>query len=196
MSLSRVIYGCLLALVFSVPLKAQKPETHFPTNDEIKLVMTQTARAIGQYKPFLDMEEKMLGKENAEAVAKDRRLVKSIETAVTTFEKEPQAFNGPLGFVFFEWLDDASRNALLCSNSASNDIALSVISGDKARADSDFELQQGCSNASTLLYTVSENAGALYTRYVEGEEKLAIYGSQVATECTDILKKKTTTPKQ
>jgi hypothetical protein len=27
------------------------------------------------------------------------------------FGKNPQAFNGPLGFSFFEWLDDASRSA-------------------------------------------------------------------------------------
>ncbi|MGA2098777.1 MAG: hypothetical protein ABSH39_20980, partial [Candidatus Acidiferrum sp.] len=107
-----------------------------------------------------------------------------------------QAFNGPLGFAFFEWQDDASRNALLCSNSASNDIAMSIISGDKTRADSDFQLQQGCSNASTLLYTVSENAGALYTRFVEAEAKLAIYGAQVATKCTDILKKNSPPQKQ
>jgi hypothetical protein len=196
MLFTRALDVSLLLLAFGLPLKAQKPETHFPTNDEIKLVMSQTTRAIGQYKPFLDMEEKMLGKEGADAVAKDRDLLKSIEKAVAAFEKDPQAFNGPLGFVFFEWLDDASRNALLCSNSASNDIAMSVISGDKARAESDFQLQQGCSNASTLLYTVSENSGALYTRYVDGEEKLAIYGSQVATECTDILKKKGTPQKQ
>jgi hypothetical protein len=39
------------------------------------------------------------------------------------------------------------------------------------------------------MFINSENAGALYTRYVDGEDKLAKEGLKVATECTDILKK-------
>jgi hypothetical protein len=62
--------------------------------------------------------DKMLGKEGAEAVAKDREVVAGIEMAIKGFGKNPQAFNGPLGFSFFEWLDDASRNAVLCSANA------------------------------------------------------------------------------
>jgi hypothetical protein len=50
-------------------------DVNFPTADEIRLVLTQADRAIGQYKPLLDQEAKMLGKEGAEAVAKDREVV-------------------------------------------------------------------------------------------------------------------------
>jgi hypothetical protein len=156
--MSSLPFVCILlfgVFTFNNPVNAQKQDTNFPTNDEIKLVMTQTTRAIDLYKPFLDIEEKTLGKQGAEAAAKDREVVKSIEKAVIDFGNDPQTFNSPLGFFFFEWLDDASRNALLCSNSASNDIAVSVMSGDKAKAESAFQLQQGCFNASTLLYTVS-----------------------------------------
>lgn len=189
-SLRHIYIVLLVGFAFSAPLSAQTPDTHFPTDEEIRLVLTQAGRAVEQYKPYLDLEQKMLGKTGDAAVEKDREVVKGIEAAIISFGKDPQAFNGPLGFVFFEWLDDASRNALVCANSASNDVALSVISGDKVKADSDVQLSLGCTNASTLLYTVSENAGALYTRYAEGEEKLARYGLQIATQCADILKKR------
>ena len=195
-SLHRIYIVLVVGFAVSAPLSAQKHDTNFPTDEEIRLVLTQAGRAVEQYKPYLEMEEKMLGKAGDAAIEKDRGVVKGIETAIIAFGKDPQAFNGPLGFIFFEWLDDASRNAMACANGASNDVALSVISGDKAKADSGVQLSLGCMNASTLLYTVSENAGALYTRYVEGEEKLAKYGLQAATECTDVLKKKATTQKQ
>jgi hypothetical protein len=54
---------------------------------------------------------------------------------------------------------------------------------------------QSCSDVSTLLYTVSENAVALYTRYVEGEEKLAERGVQTAQKCFEALKQKGTSPR-
>jgi hypothetical protein len=195
-SLHQIYVVLVVVFAFSAPLGAQKPDTNFPTDDEIRLVLTQAGRAVEQYKPYLDMEQKMLGKTGDAAVAKDRETIRGIEVAIISFGKDPQAFNGPFGFVFFEWLDDASRNALACASSASNDVAASVVVGDKAKVDSDVQLSLGCTNASTLLYTVSENAGALYTRYVQGEEKLAKYTFQVASECADILKKKATTQKQ
>lgn len=182
--------------MFGNSANAQKPETNFPTNEEIKLVLTQAGRAVDGYKPFLDLEQKTLGENGKAAAQKDREVVKALETAIAAFGKQPQAFNGSLGFAFFEWLDDASRNALACANGASNDLAQSILSGDKEKADSDLQLGQGCMNASTLLYTVSENAGALYTRFVKSEEQLAKYGAQVAIQCADILKKKNATPKQ
>jgi hypothetical protein len=105
---------CVCVLVtltaFSLPVNGQdkNKDVNFPTDDEIRLVLTQADRAIGQSKPLLDQEANMLGKEGAEAVAKDREVVASLEMAVKGFGKNPQAFNGPLGFTFFEWLDDAS----------------------------------------------------------------------------------------
>jgi hypothetical protein len=167
---------------------AQKHDVHFPTDDEIRLMLTQAERAVNEYKPLLDRWEKTLGKDGAEAVAKDREVLRGIDAGIVVFRKDPQAFNSALGFPFFEWLDDVCRNALLSSLSASNTATVELIKGDTETARSNMELAKDFSNLSTVFYTVSENAGALYTRYVEGEEELAKVAVQTATECSDILK--------
>jgi hypothetical protein len=169
---------------------AQKREPNFPTDDEIRLVLTQAERAVAEYKPLLDREEKVIGEAGAEALAKDRELVRAIDSAIAVFGKNPQEFNGPLGFAFYEWLDDTTRNALLTAVHASNAATVGLFDGDNHKAESNIELAKDLSNVSTVFYTVSENAGALYSRYVEGEEELAKVGLQVATDCTDFLKKR------
>jgi len=168
---------------------------NFPTDEEIRLLLTQTDRAVEQYKLLLDTEEKLFGKKGAEALTKDRQVVDGIETAIKAFGKNPQAFNGPLGFAFFEWLDDADRNALLCASSAASEAILSMLAGDKDKSEAQVHLSNGCLDVSTLIYTVSENAGALYARYVDGEEKLAQQGYDVAQKCTEILKRNGIKPK-
>jgi len=185
---------CVLSLC-CVNSQAQSRDVNFPTDEEIKLVLTQADRAIQQYKPLLDMEETMYGKKGEDAVAKDRQVVRGIETAIKAFGKNPQAFNGPLGFSFFEWLDDASRNALVCASSGLTEASVNMATGDQVKAAMEISLSQNCMAVSTLFYTVSENAGALYTRYVEGEEKLAESSAQVAQKCADALKQKGAVPK-
>ncbi len=192
--LTRSFFATLFILCAGTSAHAQKHDTkydtNFPTDDEIRLVLTQAERAIGEYKPLLDMQEKMFGKAGADAVAKDRQTVHGIDVAIAAFGKNPQAFNGPMGFAFFEWLDDACRNALLSSESAMNSATEGLVDGDKQKAQTNIELAKDLANVSTVLYTVSENAGALYARYVDGEDKLATEGFKVATDCTDILKKR------
>jgi hypothetical protein len=100
------------------------------------------------------------------------------------------------GFSFVEWLDDASRNAVLCSSNAMNKAFLSLLNGDKDKATSELHLSQNCTDASALIYTVSENAGALYTRFAEGEQKLAEEATSIAQKCGEILKQKSAVPKQ
>lgn len=68
-----------------------------------------------QYRPLIDEEEMQMGKTNLDAVAKDRETVTSLEMAIQAFRKDLQGFNGPKGFVFFQWRDNVSRNALLCA---------------------------------------------------------------------------------
>jgi hypothetical protein len=184
-------FGVLLFFVTHFgPVNGQHTgeDVNFPTDDEIRLVLTQAGRAIEQYKPLLDQEQKMLGKEGSEAVSKDREVVAGLELAIKSFGKSPQAFNGPLGFNFFEMLDDASRNAVLCGSNAMNKAFESAVDGQKDKAMSELHLAQSCTDVSTLLYTVSENAGALYARYVGSEQKLAEEGAQVAQRCVEILK--------
>lgn len=116
------IFRCastLFVLTFSFAFAASaQTEKAFPTNDEINLVLAQTERAMQQYKPLIDQEEIQLSKSYTDAVAHDREVVNALETAVKAFKANPQGFNGPLGFPFFEWLDDADRNAVLCESGA------------------------------------------------------------------------------
>jgi hypothetical protein len=70
----RISVLLFLVSIFCVGLRAQDKEPNFPTDDEIQLLMTQTERAIGQYKLLLAQEEQMLGKKSAEAVL---RIVRS-----------------------------------------------------------------------------------------------------------------------
>ena len=63
-----------------------------------------------------------------------------------------------------------------------------MMAGNKDKAESLLHLAQSCADVSTLIYTVSENAGALYQRYVEAEQELAEQAAEVAQKCTDILK--------
>src|SRR5258706_11046189 len=90
----------LLTISFVVAANAQNEKT-FPTDDEINLVLTQTERAVQQYKPLIDQEEIQMGKSATDAVAHDREVVKSLEMAVKAFKHTPRAFNGPLGFAYF-----------------------------------------------------------------------------------------------
>ena len=131
-----------------------------------------------------------------DAVARDHQVVTALETAVKAFKGNPQGFNGPLGFAFFEWLDDASRNALLCGSGASAQGALQMMAGDKDKASSLLNLAKSCSDVSTLIYTVSENAGALYQRYVSGIAQLAEQATETAQKCVETLKKNSAPPKK
>ena len=150
---------------FAAVANAQTEKT-FPTDDEINLVLTQTERAIQQYKPLIDLEAAQPGKNGADAIAHDRQVVSGLEMAIKAFKAKPQGFNGPLGFAFFEWLDDASRNASLCAGGSVNEAMSEMIAGNKDNAESLLHLAHSCADASTLIYTVSENAGSLYQRYV------------------------------
>jgi len=176
--------------------QAQDRDVNFPTDEEIKLVLTQADRAIQQYKPLLDMEARMYGKKGEAAVAKDREVVSGIEMAIKAFGKNPQAFNGPLGFSFFEWLDDADRNALLCASGAATEATVNILAGDKGKAETEISVSQSCNAVATLFYTVSENTGALYTRYVQAEEKVAEQGAEVAQKCMEVLKQSSPAPKK
>jgi len=185
----RFLFVC--AFLFSLttcPLTIAQNKASFPNNDEINLMLTQADRAVQQYKPLIDVEERLLGKKEQEAAAKDREVVQSLEMAIKAFRKNPQGFNGPLGFAFFEWIDDADRNALLCATGATNEATSYLIDSKVDQARELIQLAQSCSDAATLIYTVSENAGALYSRYVGGEEKLAQDGAKVAQECANVLK--------
>ena len=189
MSLLRFALCVAIFMISFVPVSRAQDETTFPTDNEIQLLLTQAERGIQQYKPLIDEEESRLGKSGTEAIAKDRQVVQSIELAVQTFRKQPQGFNSALGFALFEWLDDASRNALLCSSQALSQTTMLMMAGNAAKANELIGLSQSCMDVSTLIYTVSENAGSLYERYVKAEEHLAQNGLSVSQKCAETLKK-------
>jgi hypothetical protein len=182
----------ILALLFvSVTTIGRAQEATFPTNDEIQLLITQADRAMQQYKPLIDQEELQFGKGRAEieAVAKDREVVKAIEMAVQVLKKNPQGFNSAAGFGLFEWLDDASRNAMLCSSTFATQATIALTNREINKATELIHLGQSCMDVSNLIYTVSENAGALYERYAKASQKLTADGAKIAQQCTDTLKK-------
>jgi hypothetical protein len=196
MDLSRCASAlAVLTVGLAVVAKAQTEKT-FPTDTEINLVLTQADRAVQQYKPVIDQEEVQLGKSGADTIARDRQVVSGLEMAVKTFTGKPQGFNGPLGFAFFEWLDDASRNAALCAAGSANQALGQLLAGNTDKADSLIHLAHSCADVSILIYTVSENAGSLYQRYVEAEQELAEQAVGVAEKCTDVLKHNSVPPKQ
>lgn len=181
--------GAVFLMVSWAGVRPQEREAAtFPTNTEITLVLTQAERAVIQYEPLLDMEEHNLGKKGTEAIAKDREVLSALKMAIAGFKKQPQQFNSALGFAFFEWLDDADRNALLCASTALTDANTAIVAGDRSGAEANLTLSQGCQAVSTLFYTVSENAGALYTRYVQSEAELAERGAEIAKQCAAALK--------
>jgi hypothetical protein len=88
-----VLFGCasalaLLTISFAVVANAQTEKT-FPTDDEIDLVLTQSERAIQQYKPLIDQQELQMGKSVTDAVANDRLVVNALEIAVKAFKGKP-----------------------------------------------------------------------------------------------------------
>ncbi len=192
----RAISLLIMLIWLTAPATLAQTEKTFPSDEEINLLLTQTERAIQQYKPLIDQEATEMGKSGTEAAAKDRQVLDGLELGLKAFRAKPQAFNGPLGFTFFGWLDDADRNALLCGSGALSQATLQLMSGDTHKADSLVQLARSCSDVSTLIYTVSENADSLYQRYVEAEAQLATQGVEAAEKCTDILKKNGVSPKK
>jgi hypothetical protein len=176
----RLALALLFTFALALPGQAQDNKT-FPTNNEIQLLLTQTDRAIQQYIPVIDGELR-ISNGGAEAAATDRKIVHALETAVKALKIHPQMFNGAAGFAFFEWLDDASRNAALCASAANTESAKYLMAGDASKAEEMIHLSQSSTDISTLIYTVSENAGSLYERYLKAEESLA-------QRCADDLKR-------
>src|SRR5438067_1174788 len=74
------IFRCAAIVTFTTfgfgSVSSAQTEKAFPTDDEIYLVLTQTERAIQQYKPLIDQEEIQLG--IADAVANDRKVVTAL----------------------------------------------------------------------------------------------------------------------
>jgi hypothetical protein len=187
----RLQFFCALAILpifFSLIANAQV-DVSWPTDDEINLARTQTDRALERYKLLLDEQEMQIGKSATNQVAEDRRLVSDMESAMKTLKARPQTFNGPAGFTFYESLAATERSVLQCGVNASSQSAGYVTAAKPDKADALFHLSQSCMDLSTLIYTISEQVGSLYKRYIEAQDKLAARNAQDARQCADALDK-------
>jgi hypothetical protein len=185
----------LLAIGFANLACAQK-ERDFPTDDEITLVLTQAERATQIYELQIEQEELLLGKNGKDSAVKDRQVLDTLKFSLKALKSKPQKFNGPIGFYFFEALDDASRNAVVSAAQVSSQLVTQLTEGNMKNGVSLLDFYVSCMDTSTLLYTVSENAGSLYQRYVKAEPQLVDYVYQTAKQCADVLKNKCAVPKK
>jgi hypothetical protein len=191
MNMRIFIHGFVAVLLFlgcaSIG-QTQETDKPFPSNDEIDLLLTQADRAMEQYKAAVNLEEQDMEKtpEEEGAVAKDRDVYAGWEVVSKGMKVKPQAFNSRFGVEIVLLLDDASRNAVVCSSQAA---LRATSSSTVVEAQSFLHLAQTCLDTSTLVYTVSENAAALYRKYLEAEEQLTNKATDFVTRCTDILKR-------
>ena len=181
-----------LASILICPIAKCQKES-FPENDEITLVMTQTERALVGYRAAVDLQGKLM---KAEAgVEDDKKLIEGLTALSKAIGEHPQKFNSQAGYEIVLLLDDASRNAALCTTEALKRSIGATVSHDSAEAESYLLLSQNCTAVSDSFYTVSENASALYRRYVKGEETLAQDAFNTAMKCNEALTKTKSPPK-
>lgn len=178
-----------LAMVFGFVhlAAAQDKEKRVPTDDEIKLLVTQIDRAMSQYEALIKQEKMVLGGEAD--VATDEKLVEVWKAASKVTAKEPQRFNSIAGYDIVTMLDDASRNAALVPGAAYTKV-IGAIAEKKLTTKTDLliSLAQNANSTGTLLFTVSESASAMYLRFLEWQADTfhSVVGS--LTECSKMLK--------
>jgi hypothetical protein len=180
-----------VVVALSSPSYAQKSVEHmFPSDEEINLMVLQADRAMQDYKTLLAQAQQLLG----ESPEIDKKVFETWEFARKVLRTKPQGFNSVAGFDVVTMLDDASRNAAICASSAAIQVVKEITSGKvSSKTDLLITLIQNANSTSTLLYTVSENAVALYTRFLSWQEETATKAVTMLQDCTEILKK--TTPK-
>jgi hypothetical protein len=89
-------------------------------------------------------------------------------------------------------LDDASRNAALCSNAGMAEITQGLIAKPDANtAYRILNISNSCIAASTHLYTVSESVEALLEREMKAQQNLNEQAMKLANECSAAMKRMT-----
>lgn len=183
----KIILGiCLLLLSpsFAGAEQEDKP-AGLPSDTEIKLAMAQAKHAFEQYKTVVGHAEQLLGKDLFE---QDRMLLEHWEETSKT-ARNPQAFNSELGFDAVIDLDDAARNTALCADQASSEVLKDINNLHSQRSQLLLELHQTCLDTSLQLFSASESANVLYTRYVTWQRKASAQAADTLAKCTEALKK-------
>ena len=168
--LSYMAFRTALFLTLTIGLMqsaaAQDKEKRVPTDEEIKLLVTQIDRAMSQYEALVNQEKLLLG-DDAD-VGVDEKLILVWKAASKATTKEPQRFNSIVGYDIVTMLDDASRNAALVPGVAYTKVIGAI--GEKnvaTRTTLLMSLAQNANTTGTLLFTVSESASAMYLRFLE-----------------------------
>lgn len=180
----------ILLLMVTSAFTQQTAKAQFPTTDEINLVVSQSERAFELYGNSVPMERALeSSKRDAASIKKDEELVEMSQKLVASLKTNPNGFHGLGGFLLLSSLDDASRNAALCSSAGSAEIAKSLI--DHADPEGAYQVMtviQNCSDVSAHLYSVSESVNALVVRDLEAQQDLNNKAMEMLTKCTGLMK--------
>jgi hypothetical protein len=184
------IATALLFLALVVPAaqaQSGKPDS-YPSDEEINLLVGQIDRAMTQYQQLVEQETKLLG--DSADTATDMQLLKFWGIMKVELTKSPQKFNSFVGFDVATTVDDASRNAALISNTAALEV-LKQITGRAVtpKTDSLVTLMQNANANGTLLYTISENAAALYRTFLHWQGDTFLESVAALSKCANASKK-------
>jgi hypothetical protein len=187
--MNRILFLLSAVVALASPSYAQRQVGHmFPSDDEINLMVSQVDRAMGDYKALLAQGQQLLG----ESPENDTKVLETWEFARKVLRVKPQGFNSVGGFDVVTMLDDASRNAAIWASSAAVQVVKEITSGKLSpKTDLLVTLIQNANSTSNLLYTVSENAAALYTRYLSWQEEATSKAVSTLQDCSEILRKPT-----
>ncbi|MFZ0279678.1 MAG: hypothetical protein WA254_06580 [Candidatus Sulfotelmatobacter sp.] len=189
---------CLLLLAVSSVAQQQetKDEPEFPKTEEIQLVVTQAERALEQYKQSVTMEAELpSARRDQSAVKKDQEVFDETAKLIAALKMHPEAFHGLGGLLLLSSLDDASRNAALCSGAAYNDSMQAVMTSSDAHSARDWlHVGLSCVDVSGYLYTVSESVQALLVRDLKAQQILNQEAAELANKCNALMK--STPPKK
>jgi hypothetical protein len=192
--MSRTFFAfCFLLLPLSLLAQAKEEKPNFPTTEEIQLAVSQAERAFYQYKFSVDDEATMSSAhENDLGVKKDRENIKAANQLIAALKKNPDGFHGIGGFLLLTTLDDASRNAALCSGFGIGEVFGNPTEKfDKTKAYAWAHVAESCQAVSAQLYTVSENVNALVVRELEGQQILNHEMNATLDKCANLVKSMT-----
>ena len=162
----------------------------FPTDEEIRLVVSQAERAFEQYKQSVEFEAELpAAKKDKSGLEKDRQIVEGSAELIDGLKKKPEVFNGLGGLLLLTTLDDASRNAALCVSSGMGDIGHELLQSkpDTSLGYRLLSVTQKCNDASVYLYTVSESVNALLVRTIEAQQELNEQAMETLNKCKAIV---------
>jgi hypothetical protein len=126
---------------------------------------------------------------DSSAPDKDLEVFDTTIKLIATLKTHPDGFHGLGGLLLLSSLDDASRNAALCSGTAYNDAMQAVMaSSDVNVARNYLHIGVSCLDSSGHLYTVSESVQELLVREAKAQQLLNKQVMAFADKCRTLMK--------